>query len=137
MYPARCFKRMQCFFILRKIKKGQVNTISVNVKEFEEISMLKIREYQMSRAGLVGDKVAMNLLYEESYDKIKASIRKKMYGMGISTKSYLMEDYEDICQDAFLKSFMILDKFHGKCRFSTWVTKISFYEICSRFKKLK
>jgi DNA invertase Pin-like site-specific DNA recombinase len=113
------------------------NTISVNVKEFEENSMLKIREYQMSRAGLVGDKVAMNLLYEESYDKIKMFIRKKMYGMGISPKSYLMEDFEDICQDAFLKSFMILDKFHGKCRFSTWVTKISFYEICSRFKKLK
>ncbi len=48
-----------------------------------------------------------------------------------------MRDYEDICQDTFLKSFQFLHTYHGKCRFSTWVAQISFYEISNRFRKLR
>ena len=115
--------------------KGSV--ISVKEKEFNENDMLKMREYQMSRAALAGNKDALNLLYEESYKKIKCFIQQHLYNNGLSTYDRLMRDYEDICQDAFLKSFRILEKYHGKCRFSSWVTKIAHYEIGNRLKKLR
>ena len=48
-----------------------------------------------------------------------------------------MRDYEDLCQDIILKSFIILDKYHGQCRFSSWVARISFFEIIHRLDKYK
>lgn len=95
------------------------NVISVKVKEFNENDMLKMREYQMSRVALAGNRDALNLLYEESHKKIKYFIQQHLYNNGLSTYDRLMRDYEDICQDAFLKSFRILDKYHGKYRFSS------------------
>ncbi|MCI8520966.1 MAG: hypothetical protein HFE50_05680 [Clostridia bacterium] len=113
------------------------SVIYVKVKEFNENDMLKMREYQMSRTALAGNKDALNLLYEESYKKINYFIRQHLYNSGLSTYDRLMRDYEDICQDAFLKSFRILDKYHGKCRFSSWVMKIAHYEIGNRLQKLR
>ncbi len=122
-------------YLEKIVIKGSV--ISVKVKEFNENDMLKMREYQMSRAALAGNKDALNLLYEESYKKIKCFIQQHLYNNGLSTYDRLMRDYEDICQDAFLKSFRILEKYHGKCEFSSWVTKIAHYEIGNRLKKLR
>ena len=49
-------------YLEKIVIKGSV--ISVKVKEFNENDMLKMREYQMSRAALAGNKDAFNLLYE-------------------------------------------------------------------------
>ena len=48
-----------------------------------------------------------------------------------------MRDHDDICQETFLRSFEILHKYHGKCRFTSWVAKISFYFISHRIRDIK
>lgn len=75
-------------YLEKIVIKGSV--ISVKVKEFNENDMLKMREYQMSRAALAGNKDALNLLYEESYKKIKCFIQQHLYNNGLSTYDRLM-----------------------------------------------
>ncbi len=113
------------------------NEIVVEIKDYNENELYKIREYQMSQAALNGDRIALDLLYEESFKKIKEFIRIRLWKSGFNTYWQMMRDYDDICQDAFLRSFEILHKYHGKCRFASWVTKISFYIIGNRLNKLR
>lgn len=113
------------------------NEISVEIKDYNENELYKIREYQMSQAALNGDRIALNMLYEESFKKIKDFIRDRMWRAGLDRYWQLMRDYDDICQETFLRSFEILHKYHGKCRFSSWVAKISFYFISHRIRDIK
>lgn len=55
----------------------------------------------MSQAALDGDRIALNLLYEESFRKIKEFIRNNLWKAGFNTYWQMMRDYDDICQDAF------------------------------------
>lgn len=87
--------------------------------------------------ALNGDRIALNLLYEESFKKIKDFIRNRMWRSELNGNWQLMRDYDDICQETLLRSFEILHKYHGKCRFASWVTKISFYVIGNRINKLR
>ena len=91
----------------------------------------------MSQAALNGDRIALDLLYEESFKKIKEFIRIRLWKSGFNTYWQMMRDYDDICQDALLRSFEILHKYHGKCRFASWVTKIAYYIIGNRLNKLR
>ena len=95
------------------------NEIAVEIKDYNENELYKIREYQMSQAALDGDRIKLNLLYEESFKKIKEFIRNNLWKSGFNTYWQMMRDYDDICQDAFLRSFEILHKYHGKCRFAS------------------
>jgi len=113
------------------------NEISVEIKDYNENELYKIREYQMSQAALNGDRIALNMLYEESFKKIKDFIRDRMWRAGLDRYWQLMRDYDDICQETFLRSFEILHKYHGKCRFASWVAKISFYFISHRIRDIK
>ena len=113
------------------------NEIAVGIKDYNENELYKIREYQMSQAALDGDRIALNLLYEESFKKIKEFIRNNLWKSGFNTYWQMMRDYDDICQDALLRSFEILHKYHGKCRFASWVTKIAYYIIGNRLNKLR
>ena len=36
-----------------------------------------------------------------------------------------------------MKSFIILDKYHGQCRFSSWVARISFFEISHKLRSFR
>ncbi len=111
--------------------------IKVEIKDYNENELYKIREYQMCQHALSGDRIALNLLYEESFKKIKDFIRDRMWRAGLNRYWQLMRDYDDICQETFLRSFEILHKYHGKCRFSSWVAKISFYFISHRIRDIK
>jgi RNA polymerase sigma-70 factor, ECF subfamily len=44
-------------------------------------------------------------------------------------------DAEDILQEAWVRAFEHLDQFEGRASFSTWVTKIGFYESLARARK--
>ena len=113
------------------------NDIFVNIEEFNKNEILKLRELQMKEAALLGDRKALNMLYEETYEKIRYIILDRIKRSGLSTYDRLMREYEDLCQEIILKSFIILDKYHGQCRFSSWVARISFFEISHKLRSFR
>jgi RNA polymerase sigma-70 factor (ECF subfamily) len=42
---------------------------------------------------------------------------------------------EDVTQDAYIRSYMHLDQFDGRAKFSTWLTKIAVHESLARLRK--
>jgi RNA polymerase sigma-70 factor, ECF subfamily len=52
------------------------------------------------------------------------------------TRSILGNDgeAEDVTQDAYVRSYMHLDQFDGRARFSTWLTKIAVHEALARLR---
>ena len=53
------------------------------------------------------------------------------------TRSILGNDgeAEDVTQEAYVRSYLHLDQFDGRARFSTWLTKIAVHEALSRLRK--
>ncbi len=47
------------------------------------------------------------------------------------------EEAEDVLQEAWVRAYEHLEQFQGRATFSTWVTKIAFYEALARAKKNK
>ena len=45
------------------------------------------------------------------------------------------EDAEDVLQDAFLKAYTNLDKFHGDSKFYTWIVRIAVNEALMKLRK--
>jgi RNA polymerase sigma-70 factor, ECF subfamily len=54
-------------------------------------------------------------------------------------RSVVSEDTEaeDILQEAWVRAYEHLDQFEGRASFSTWVTRIAFYEALARARKSK
>jgi RNA polymerase sigma-70 factor (ECF subfamily) len=52
------------------------------------------------------------------------------------TRSILGNDgeAEDVTQDAYVRSYMHLDQFDGRAKFSTWLTKIAVHEALARLR---
>lgn len=129
------FDENVCRQYLREITIS--NDIFVGIKEFNKNEILKLREFQLKEAAMLGDRKALNMLYEETYEKIKYIILDRIKRSGLSTYDRLMRNYEDLCQDIIMKSFIILNKYHGQCRFSSWVARISFFEISHKLRSLR
>ena len=55
------------------------------------------------------------------------------------TRSILGNDTEaeDVTQDAYVRSYMHLDQFDGRAKFSTWLTKIAVHEALARARNRK
>jgi RNA polymerase sigma-70 factor, ECF subfamily len=53
------------------------------------------------------------------------------------TRSILGNDTEaeDVTQDAYVRSYMHLDQFDGRAKFSTWLTKIAVHEALARARQ--
>src|SRR5215510_3782145 len=47
------------------------------------------------------------------------------------------EEAEDVLQEAWVRAYEHLDQFAGRASFSTWVTRIAFYEALARARKDK
>lgn len=47
------------------------------------------------------------------------------------------DEAEDVLQDAWVRAYEHLDQFGGRAAFSTWVTKIGYYEALARARKHK
>src|SRR6478609_8653964 len=47
------------------------------------------------------------------------------------------QEAEDVLQEAWVRAYQHLNQFKGRASFSTWVTKIAFYEALARAKKNK
>jgi RNA polymerase sigma-70 factor, ECF subfamily len=54
-----------------------------------------------------------------------------------TVRSILGEDgeAEDVTQDAYVRSYVHLDQFDGRAKFSTWLTKIAVHEALARLRK--
>lgn len=54
-----------------------------------------------------------------------------------ATRSILRDEgeAEDVIQDAYVRSYMHLDQFDGRAKFSTWLTKIAVHEALARARK--
>ena len=44
------------------------------------------------------------------------------------------DEAEDVTQDAYVRSYMHLDQFEGRAKFSTWLTKIAVHEALARLR---
>lgn len=44
-------------------------------------------------------------------------------------------DVEDVMQQAYVSAYQHLDRFEGRARFSTWLTRIAVNEACARLRK--
>ena len=70
------------------------------------------------------------------YELLMRRYNQRVYRV---VRSVLMnnEDAEDVLQEAWVRAYEHLKQFRGLASFSTWVTKIAFYEALARAKKKK
>jgi RNA polymerase sigma-70 factor, ECF subfamily len=70
------------------------------------------------------------------YELLMRRYNQRVYRV---VRSVLMnnEDAEDVLQEAWVRAYEHLKQFRGLASFSTWVTKIAFYEALARAKKNK
>jgi RNA polymerase sigma-70 factor (ECF subfamily) len=82
---------------------------------------------------------------EEVVERVKAGetalfeVLMRRYNQRIyrAVRSILREDgeAEDVTQDAYVRSYVHLDQFDGRAKFSTWLTKIAVHEALARLRK--
>jgi RNA polymerase sigma-70 factor (ECF subfamily) len=83
-------------------------------------------EAQLVSAAKAGDVSA----FEELVNRYERKIFR--LGMNITQNR---EDAEDVMQDAFLKSYLNLDRFQGESRFYTWLVRIAVNEALMKLRK--
>jgi RNA polymerase sigma-70 factor (ECF subfamily) len=87
-------------------------------------------------AMLADDQVVARVLAGESmlYELLMRRYNQRVYRV---IRSVLTDDTEaeDVLQEAWVRAYEHLDQFKGMASFSTWVTKIAFYEALARARK--
>lgn len=83
-------------------------------------------EAQLVAAAKAGDLSAFEALVNR--------YERKIFRLGQNITQN-REDAEDVMQDAFLKSFEHLDKFHGDSRFYTWLVRITVNQALMKLRK--
>src|ERR1700682_2218337 len=83
-------------------------------------------EAQLVSAAKAGDVSA----FEELVNRYERKIFR--LGMNITQNR---EDAEDVMQDAFMKSYLNLDRFQGDSRFYTWLVRIAVNEALMKLRK--
>ena len=68
------------------------------------------------------------------FEVIMRRYNRRLYRV---TRSILGNDgeAEDVTQDAYVRSYIHLEQFDGRARFSTWLTKIAVHEALARLRK--
>jgi RNA polymerase sigma-70 factor (ECF subfamily) len=87
-------------------------------------------------AALVDDQVVARVLAGEGglYELLMRRYNQRIYRV---IRSVVTDDTEaeDVLQEAWVRAYEHLDQFKGMSSFSTWVTKIAFYEALARARK--
>lgn len=83
-------------------------------------------EAQLVAAAKAGDLSAFEALVNR--------YERKIFRLGQNITQN-REDAEDVMQDAFLKSFEHLNKFHGDSRFYTWLVRITVNQALMKLRK--
>jgi RNA polymerase sigma-70 factor, ECF subfamily len=89
-------------------------------------SVVREDEHLLVTAAKAGDAAA--------FDELVNRYEKKIFRLTMNiTRNH--EDAEDAMQDAFMKAFSHLDRFHEESRFYTWLVRIAANEALMRLRK--
>jgi RNA polymerase sigma-70 factor (ECF subfamily) len=80
------------------------------------------------RRVLAGDTAAFELIMRR-YNRLLFRVARSIVGDD--------SEAEDVLQEAYLRAFEHLRRFQGRCRFSTWLTRIAVHEAMNRRRKLR
>src|ERR1700675_1434542 len=69
-----------------------------------------------------------------AFEELVNRYERKIFRLGMNITQN-REDAEDVMQDAFLKSYQNLDRFHGDSRFYTWLVRIAVNEALMKLRK--
>jgi RNA polymerase sigma-70 factor (ECF subfamily) len=83
-------------------------------------------EVELVRLAKMGDTVALNELFKDSYVFVY-SLARRITGS--------VHDAEDVVQETFRKALLAFRKFRGDSKFSTWIYKIALNEAFAYKKK--
>ena len=71
---------------------------------------------------------------DAAFEGLVAQYQRKIYRLARNITQN-DEDAEDVLQDAFLKAYTNLDKFHGDSKFYTWIVRIAVNEALMKLRK--
>ena len=66
-------------------------------------------------------------------DRYEPLLRRYVFRITNATR----EDVEDILQDVFVKAYINLKSFDADLKFSSWIYRITYHEVISRYRKIK
>ncbi|MBI2516022.1 MAG: sigma-70 family RNA polymerase sigma factor [Opitutae bacterium] len=69
-----------------------------------------------------------------AFDQLMLKYRERLYGVIYNLTSN-REDAADLTQDAFIKAFQAINRFHGQSSFFTWLYKIGINTTLSHLRK--
>ena len=69
-----------------------------------------------------------------AFDKLMLKYRERVYGVVYNLTSN-REDAADLTQDAFIKAFQAINRFHGQASFFTWLYKIAVYTTLTHLRR--
>lgn len=69
-----------------------------------------------------------------AFDQLMLKYRKRLYGV-IYNLTANREDASDLTQEAFIKAFQAINRFHGQSSFFTWLYKIAVNSTLSHLRK--
>jgi RNA polymerase sigma-70 factor (ECF subfamily) len=70
------------------------------------------------------------------FEVIMRRYNRRLYRISLSILGNDSEA-EDVTQDAYVRSYLHLDQFDGRAKFSTWLTRIAVHEALARARKRK
>src|SRR6187401_3797572 len=71
---------------------------------------------------------------DSAFEALVGQYQRKIYRLARNITQN-DEDAEDVLQDAFLKAYTNLDKFHGDSKFYTWIVRIAVNEALMKLRK--
>jgi RNA polymerase sigma-70 factor, ECF subfamily len=90
------------------------------------------------RSPLADEEVVARVLAGDTalYEVLMRRYNQRLFRIA---RAMLLDDNEaeDVMQDAYVRAYASLDRFAGRAKFSTWLTKIAIYEASSRLRKRK
>ena len=91
----------------------------------ERLSMSRIKEKELVRRTLDGDRDAFGSLFRTYQPRIYAAVRGRTCNR---------DDAEDLVQVTFMRAFLGLARFRGEAAFSTWLTQIAIHVCTTHFR---
>jgi RNA polymerase sigma-70 factor (ECF subfamily) len=90
----------------------------------------------IAAAGAMTDEEVINRVKAGETPLFEVIMRRYNQRLFRVTRSILGNDgeAEDVTQDAYVRSYMHLDQFDGRAKFSTWLTKIAVHEALARVR---
>ena len=99
------------------------------------MSMVSTAAISPSESAMTDEEVVRRVRAGETalFEVIMRRYNQRLFRV---TRSILGNDdeAEDVTQDAYVRSYMHLDQFEGRARFSTWLAKIAVHEALARLR---